>query len=261
MSFVSDIWLDSVAVHEGVECCAEGHCQWFVARGELAFVADGIEGVATAGDVVWRLPRGVVSVAGGSDDLSVAVVEFGSDALRVAFGGRLPEELVERAKADPVVRGAHWRRMLSMLSEVAGEDSERIYHAERLAAALGLLESELAEGLRDSRPEPGMIEQRHFGRFSRLVSSHVLREHAGGWYAERLCLSPQYLSQVVRGVTGRGALAYINEQLADRVAEMLSETDMTVQQVADAAGFADQAVLTKFFRRMRGVTPSEWRRR
>ena len=51
MSFVSDIWLDSVAVHEGVECCAEGHCQWFVARGELAFVADGIEGVATAGDV------------------------------------------------------------------------------------------------------------------------------------------------------------------------------------------------------------------
>ena len=97
MSFVSDIWLDSVAVHEGVECCAEGHCQWFVARGELAFVADGIEGVATAGDVVWRLPRGVVSVAGGSDDLSVAVVEFGSDALRVAFGGRLPEALVERA--------------------------------------------------------------------------------------------------------------------------------------------------------------------
>ena len=49
------------------------------------------------------------------------------------------------------------------------------------------------------------------------------------------------------------------EELVREIVNLLINTDKTMQAIADELHFSDQAVLTKFFRRIKGVSPLQYR--
>ena len=97
-------------------------------------------------------------------------------------------------------------------------------------------------------------------RFLQEVKEHFRAERQLGFYAERLCITPRYLSRVVRETTGASAAEWIERYVVLEARALLKSTTMTVQQVSDALNFPSQTFFGKYFKRRLGISPKEYRR-
>lgn len=97
------------------------------------------------------------------------------------------------------------------------------------------------------------------GRFLALVEQHCHEQHTIDWYASTMCLSPKYLANVVKQVSGRTTGECINENLIKQAKSLLLATTLSVQQIADRLGFKNQSHFGTFFRRATGMNPKAFR--
>ena len=81
------------------------------------------------------------------------------------------------------------------------------------------------------------------------------------FYADQLNVSSRYLAQVTRRISGKTPKAIIDEYIVKEIERELSTTTHTVQEIANEFGFSSQAHLTKFFKKMKGQTPSQYRKK
>lgn len=96
--------------------------------------------------------------------------------------------------------------------------------------------------------------------FHALATKHFREEHSVGFYADRLAVSRQYLTRVLRAETGRSVNEILSELQLMEARNLLLTTTLQVGEVAAQLGFGDAAVFCKFFRRHVGCTPLAFRR-
>ena len=97
--------------------------------------------------------------------------------------------------------------------------------------------------------------------FLHLLPQHFAEHHDIGFYADRLCITTTYLSRVVRQVSGgRTVVDYINRLLLMEAMFLLRQTSLSVAQIADRLHFAETTTFARFFQRMNGMTPKEFRK-
>ena len=100
-----------------------------------------------------------------------------------------------------------------------------------------------------------------FNRFLELVNKYAARERSITFYADRLFLTPRYLSTLVRQASGRTVMDWVNEAVMQEAKLMLRHTDKLVYQIADELNFPNASFFSKYFRRMAGMTPNDYRRK
>ena len=88
---------------------------------------------------------------------------------------------------------------------------------------------------------------------------HV-RKNCSAFYADRLCLSPRYLSSVIRDVSGRTVVEWVNQAVILEAKVLLKHSDLLTYQIADELHFPNPSFFSKFFKRMTGMTPQEYQR-
>ena len=81
------------------------------------------------------------------------------------------------------------------------------------------------------------------------------------FYADQLNVSSRYLAQFTRRISGKTPKAIIDEYIVKEIERELTTTTHTVQEIANNFGFSSQAHLTKFFKKMKGSTPSVYRKK
>lgn len=96
-------------------------------------------------------------------------------------------------------------------------------------------------------------------KFLQEIKQHFKKERKVEFYAEKLQLSPNYLSHKVKNITGKTAGQWIDEYVALEAKALLKSTNMTVQQIADELNFPTQSFFGKFFKRIVGVAPKYYR--
>ena len=96
--------------------------------------------------------------------------------------------------------------------------------------------------------------------FLEAVQLHYRTNRDVAFYADCLNVSPRYLSQVTHRISGKSPKNIIDHTLADALACQLRTTQKTIQEIAYEHGFASQAQFSKFFKKLMGHSPSEWRR-
>ena len=107
---------------------------------------------------------------------------------------------------------------------------------------------------------PKRIEEIFLG-FLHLLPQHFAEHHDIGFYASRLCITTTYLSRVVRQVSGgRTVVDYINQMLLMEATFLLRQTSMSITQISDQLHFAEVTTFARFFTRMKGMTPREFRK-
>lgn len=94
--------------------------------------------------------------------------------------------------------------------------------------------------------------------FVRLVRKHFRVEHSVRFYANKLCISPKYLSLVVKESTGHSAAEIIDEYLLLEAKNMLRFSGKNIQQVAYELNFSNQSSFGKYFKHLTGMSPSEF---
>lgn len=91
------------------------------------------------------------------------------------------------------------------------------------------------------------------------VKKYYLTERSVKFYANKLCLTPKYLSDVVHQVTGQHASEWINSHTLLEIKALLKNTNVPIQQIAYKLNFSNPAHFGKFFKRLTGLSPKEFR--
>lgn len=99
-----------------------------------------------------------------------------------------------------------------------------------------------------------------FAAFLKLLIANVRKEHIVSFYSDKLFITPQYLSLILKEQTGKSANKWIDESLIQEAKILLKAPQATVQQVADILHFSDQSTFGKFFKKHMGVSPMEYRK-
>jgi len=117
-----------------------------------------------------------------------------------------------------------------------------------------------------SHPSRAMAQQKSVKRgddiseqFFALVRDNYHEHRTVTYYASKLCITPKYLSQVVKDATGRPALDCIDDFVIAESKALLRSTDMTIEQISDSLGFANQSLFGKYFKRITGQSPRAYR--
>ncbi len=103
-------------------------------------------------------------------------------------------------------------------------------------------------------------QQRLFTDFIQLVSEFAPAHHTIDYYASRLCITPRYMSTIIRQVSGKSAKQWIDDALVTRIKIELKHSDKTIAHIADDMNFPNPSFMIKFFKRMTGMTPASFRR-
>lgn len=77
--------------------------------------------------------------------------------------------------------------------------------------------------------------------------------------AEKLNISPSYLSDLLRSLTGHGAQQHIHQKLNTLAKEKLSTTQLSISEIAYELGFEHPQSFSKFFKKMTKTSPIEFR--
>lgn len=96
-------------------------------------------------------------------------------------------------------------------------------------------------------------------KFLDLVKSNFKDQRGVEFYADKLCLTPKYLSKVVKQKSGKSASEWINDFVILEAKALLRSTNMTVQQIGDELNFPSQSFFGKYFKRRFGVSPKGYR--
>ena len=155
------------------------------------------------------------------------------------------------------------RRMEEKMREIIGYlHSDHIYKTKilQMLYAVFLLDVQNAQAnVISQRKVPQRVEEIFFN-FIRLLPQHFAEHHDIAFYASALNISSVYLSRVVRQVTGRTVIDYINQHLLMEASYLLRTTSLSITEIADRLHFADTPSFSKFFSRKKGVTPKDYRK-
>lgn len=99
-----------------------------------------------------------------------------------------------------------------------------------------------------------------FIRFNRLLDEYISQERQIGFYASKLCISPKYLSGILKKVSGRTAVYWINKKLIDIVKAQLICTPKSIKEIALGLNFSTISSFGKYFKSQMSVSPTLYRR-
>ena len=80
------------------------------------------------------------------------------------------------------------------------------------------------------------------------------------FYAEQLGVSPRYLGQVTRSIAHRSPKAMIDERITSEITTLLTSTSKPLKEIATLLGFSSQAHLSRYYKKQKGVAPSQVRK-
>ena len=241
------------------------HRLGIVVKGQLRANINLVEKQLTAGMLVFIGPGTIISPRAVSDDLAVVGVglspefsmPFAAGGLPSAFNGqerdfqlRPSDSDIEAARAiiDALWRIVHLRdyNRLAVASLVAAlmQHYDSLYRQQTQ-----LLSATLSR------------EQTTFDRFIYLVNSHAATEHQMAFYARKMCLTERYLGTVIRQASGVTAKEWIDRAIVTRIEVELRHSDKTIAQIADDLRFPNPSFFCKYFKRLTGQTPVEYRMR
>ena len=240
-----------------------------VLHGWMTMLFNGREVHFTKDDLIIYTPGMMVSVIDISDDYRgiclVADKDFAfesptmRDAIRAAY---LPA--VELSESRLTLAENDLQNLMELMDIIRRYllSADHPFRSECLRTTYGLFLLELnaiqERTIRDRR-FPKRIEELFFD-FLRLVPIHFTEHHDVGFYASQLCITPRYLSQIVREVSGRTVVDYINEMLLMETSYLLQQTSLPIADIAVRLHFSETASLTRFFTRMKGINPSMYRK-
>ena len=95
--------------------------------------------------------------------------------------------------------------------------------------------------------------------FGELLTLNIKKETSVGFYAEKLCISKQYLSLLVKEKTHVTIGTIIASMRIETAARLLRNPELSIQQVAEQMSFSDQSSFGKFFKKHTGMSPLKYR--
>lgn len=99
-----------------------------------------------------------------------------------------------------------------------------------------------------------------YQRFLDLVTQHHQQERTVQFYADKLCVTPKYLSMAIKEFSGRNPSDWICDYVIAEAKSLLHYSQISIQEVTFRLNFPTQSAFGKFFKQKTGYSPSEYQK-
>lgn len=143
------------------------------------------------------------------------------------------------------------------------KETENIYRKEIIRILLKSLFYEIANITKKKIPEKSIRKSRKtevFESFLKTVATHYKQQRSVTFYADKLYLTPKYLSCVIKEISGKSAGEWIDEQVILTAKALLKSSNMTIQEISVELNFANQSFFGKYFKQHTGISPKAYRK-
>lgn len=124
---------------------------------------------------------------------------------------------------------------------------------------IGMENIVMSEGSR-THIQPISSTRQLFNHFCRLLVEHCHSRHDVKFYAEKLCITPYYLSKITDKTSNATPKELIDRQIVLEMKRLLTTTDISIKELAAHFHFDTMSYMARFFRRHTGLTPNEFRK-
>ncbi len=109
------------------------------------------------------------------------------------------------------------------------------------------------------RTTPATHREKIFYQFIKEVEENFRKERSVLFYADKLCLTPKYISTLVHEVSGRTPSDWIKVFVLLEAKALLKSTNFTIQQISDQLNFPTQSYFGRYFKNNTGMSPKQYR--
>ncbi len=122
-----------------------------------------------------------------------------------------------------------------------------------------LLSSVTLPGTETEKMPARQSADRLYQRFSTLLIESYPKPRDIQWYADALSVSPNYLARVVKQISGRTTMEWINEAVMTDIRTSLIHTDESIKEISGRLGFNNSAFFGKYVKKHSGLSPKQLR--
>jgi AraC-like DNA-binding protein len=217
-------------------------------------------------NLIILAPGQIVSIDKISPDFDADIILMSKrfvEGLMVFVNGRVPFRLnnpqgfaVEHFDENEVASDIIFKAVRNILKDK--ENPYRLQVVQHILMALFYS----SERVRNVEPEAAARTNADVitKEFLSIVKENFRKERQLKFYSDVLCITPRYLSRVVKECTGASAAEWIERAVVLEARALLKSTNMTVQQISDELNFPSQTFFGKYFKRRVGMSPKEYRR-
>ena len=217
-------------------------------------------------NLIILAPGQIVSIDKISPDFDADIILMSKrfvEGLMVFVNGRVPFRLnnpqgsaVEHFDENEVASDIIFKAVRNILKDK--ENPYRLQVVQHILMALFYS----SERVRNVEPEAAARTNADVitKEFLSIVKENFRKERQLKFYSDALCITPRYLSRVVKECTGASAAEWIERAVVLQARALLKSTNMTVQQISDELNFPSQTFFGKYFKRRVGMSPKEYRR-
>lgn len=249
------------------------------------YLEEGINGICTGGsalievfshkqkiaknDLIIIFPYQLASIREMSDDFSITFfkvsrtmfidVMSGLCRMTVDFFFYMRKRFRYRLDEAEYERFQHFCSLL----EYRTSDVIRIFRRETILHLLRVFYWDLYIFYKN---DPEAQKPQHFTHkeeiafnFFTLVIEHHKEHREVAFYADKLCISPKHLTMVVHEVCGMSAREWIAEHTILEIKALLRDSTLDIKEILRITKFPSQSVLSRYFRRYTGMSPTGYR--
>lgn len=211
------------------------------------------------------LPGSICEVKDFSDDLLFEFLFFSID---FTYDLNTPQEIdiLEKISLCPILKLTKYNfdTLLEFHSFMI-KQYKRDNHTYRELLAKNLLSAfltELCNIYKEAENNIIKIKSRNeelVQKFTKILIENIRIERTVQFYAEKMCLSPKYLSQLIKKITGKPIMEWINETTIVVIKAMLKTSTLSVLQISEELNFPNASFFGSYFKKHTGMTPIQYR--
>ena len=223
------------------------------------------------GSLLMSFPGNVLKIESGYPMATVCGIMLSQDFMRmmnVDVKNSMP--LFMRLAYNPMIHLTQKQqedieRYLDLLENIS--DNDNLAHRDQIVS--GLVSSmffRISDMYEQSTQVANDIElserirrEEYFAKFITLLSNNFKRERTVGFYAEQMCVTPKYLSLLIKEFSGKSAAEWIDCYVITEAKTLLRYSTMSIQEVAYELSFSSQSFFGKYFKHLTGMSHSEYK--
>ncbi len=92
-----------------------------------------------------------------------------------------------------------------------------------------------------------------------LYNGEYMRNRSLSHYASRLCVTPHYLSEICKKVSGKSATYWIDRFTMQEITRLLRQKELSLTEIAERMNFSSMSYFSRYVQKRIHLSPSEYR--
>ncbi|MGM9745805.1 MAG: helix-turn-helix domain-containing protein [Paludibacteraceae bacterium] len=266
----SDFYLESeqlVARYANAEPITfEGFVVALFQTGRAEMSVNGRKYKVCGGDLLLLAPNTVLKYYGATSDYTATKIVVTLDVI-MDFPTPFDTDIIGMARRRPIVRlnRADYEMLQDCLALIGKNyNSTQCYRKEILKTLFYAMLLTIGSIYKRSEGDADDTDTKFSAEklsdtFFKYVAQYYKEHRTVKFYADKMHLTPKYLSKAIVSITGKTVMAWLDEAVILEIKIQLKTSDLSVWQIAENLHFSSSSAMVQFFKKNTGVTPLKYR--